>query len=64
MKTRDEDCLHCLTVDVHLSEHLYQAWLHEAERRGATVQTLVGGLVDELIREMEEDLESHPILLS
>ena len=60
MKAREEDCLHCLTVDVHLSEHLYQAWLHEAERRGATVQTLVGGLLDE----MEEDLESHPILLS
>lgn len=62
---KDEgECLHCLHIDVHLDEHLYQAWLHEAERQGATVEELVGGLVDELIREMEERLEDHPVWVS
>jgi hypothetical protein len=48
-------------IEVEISDRLYHAYEQEAERTGDTVEHLVEGTVDALIREMERESDDHPI---
>lgn len=53
-----------LLVEVELSEHLYLAYQHEADRTGNKIEDLVAILVDALIKEMEREASDPPVLIS
>lgn len=42
-------------VEVELSDDHYREFLHEAERRGVTVESLVQQMAQELLRELEQE---------
>jgi hypothetical protein len=53
-----------LTIEVELSEHLYLAYQHEADRTKKKMEDLVAILVDALIKEMEREACDPPVLIS
>jgi len=53
--------VHKVKIEVEISDRLYHAYEQEAERTGDTVEHLVEGTVDALIREMERESDDHPI---
>ena len=53
-----------LTIEVELSEHLYLAYQHEADRTTKKIEDLVAILVNALVKEMEREISDPPVLIS
>ncbi len=57
--------MHQFTVKVEVGDKHYRAYLHEAERRGVSVESLVEETVQHLFEEFERQRtdDDHPITI-